>query len=257
MKHFLPLFLLSVALHFNVAAQVCTPDPAVISAGTIGPTPSPQVGLPDGDINVPYSQVITFVVPNDTTITVPGLGSFTVTVNYWEITGVSGLPPGLADQCNASPCKWNGGSNGCVKISGTPLVGGDSTVLLATIMNVTLPPPLGLTQSVPTPLPYNMHVEDPNSIGDELNPNAFGVSQNVPNPFNGVTRIKFSSPNPSNIHFSMMNQFGQVVMEKNIVANSGVNELSVDVSSLSNGIYFYNLNNGDETSATLKMVVLE
>lgn len=257
MKRFYTLCLFVFALTLNLAAQVCVPDPAVIAAGVPGPTPSSQTGLPSATLNAAYSQNITFVVPADTTITLPLVGAVTVTVNYWEITGATGLPTGLSEACNVSPCTWVGGTNGCINISGTPTVAGSYTAQITGNLNVNLPPPVGGSQNVPTPMPYTMSVDDPNSIGDVLNVNAFGISQNVPNPSNGATTIKFSSPKPAEVSFTLVNQFGQVVMVKNIRTTSGINELNVDVSSLANGVYFYSMNNGDAVTSTRKMVVLE
>lgn len=83
----------------------------------------------------------------------------------------------------------------------------------------------------------------------------FSVAQNFPNPVNGITRVNVYLQNPGTISFKVTNLTGQTLMnmEKSDV-QPGVSQFVVDGSSLSSGIYFYTVSQGDK-SITKKMIV--
>ncbi len=89
--------------------------------------------LPAGTMGLTYDQDVTFVMFTDT----QGL-----TVNYFQIASVSGLPFGLNWQCNNSGngCTYNPANSiyGCVKICGTPLQSGFFVIHVGVIANLQL-----------------------------------------------------------------------------------------------------------------------
>lgn len=107
------LFAFAFVLTPKTHAQ-CIPDTNLTATGIY---PSP---LPDGCVGQPYSQVVQFVFPVDTTVS-----GFTVPFDSFQITGVANLPAGISYVCDNAPCKFIPASfgqpaRGCALVSGTP-----------------------------------------------------------------------------------------------------------------------------------------
>lgn len=98
---------------------------------------------------------------------------------------------------------------------------------------------------------------------DEL-PNVYSIAQNYPNPFNPSTTIKFNLPVNANVKLTIYNILGeQVDVLKDDFLSAGSYEMRWDAvsSSLSSGIYFYNIKaegiNGSNYNQTRKMILLK
>lgn len=74
---------------------------------------------------------------------------------------------------------------------------------------------------------------------NEYNALQWSVGQNIPNPAQKTTLIPFRLPEAGNVTFSLMTINGQILFFQNVEASAGNNSLSYDISTLSNGIYFY------------------
>ncbi|MBZ0202301.1 MAG: T9SS type A sorting domain-containing protein [Ignavibacteria bacterium] len=88
-------------------------------------------------------------------------------------------------------------------------------------------------------------------------PNSFSLSQNYPNPFNPVTNIKFSIPNAGLVKLVVFDVAGREVatlINENVAA--GYYNADFDASSLSSGVYFYQITSGDFVD-TKKMVLIK
>jgi Secretion system C-terminal sorting domain len=83
----------------------------------------------------------------------------------------------------------------------------------------------------------------------------FSVGQNLPNPFNGLTKVNVYLQNAGGLSLKVTNLTGQVLMsmEKTNVL-PGVSQFVIDGSQLSSGIYFYTVKQGNQ-SITKKMVI--
>ena len=68
-----------------------------------------------GNLNAMYDQVVQVRVPNDTSV-----AGLTVQIDSFQLDYINDLPPGLSYNCDDPNCTWAGGSNGCVRIFGTP-----------------------------------------------------------------------------------------------------------------------------------------
>ena len=94
-------------------------------------------------------------------------------------------------------------------------------------------------------------------VEDENNIISFSLSQNYPNPFNPITRIRYKIPERNIVSLVVYNVLGQkvttLVDEEKLAGNY---ELQFDGSSLSSGIYFYQLKAGGFVE-TKKMVLLK
>lgn len=85
--------------------------------------------------------------------------------------------------------------------------------------------------------------------------NIESVSQNFPNPFNGMTTVAVKLTSKANLSLTVTNMLGQEVLsiEKGEVPE-GVQYFEIDAANLTNGVYFYTVRAGEATM-TRKMIV--
>ncbi len=155
---------LSVFLTYTMGGNAqCTPNPVFTMSPIPGvyppniPIPGiPLVGISDGQVNVPYSQTLTLVVLEDTTMDISFLldmidptitplmnsaGISTVmTVDVNHVTyDITGLPNNLTYACDINSCQYPSGVNGCIAISGTPIQSGTFPIDVNMTINVQIP----------------------------------------------------------------------------------------------------------------------
>ena len=167
MKKLALLFTVIIFSFNNVNAQ-CSPDFIFTSLAIPGVYPPavqiPNVPLPlgiaDGSVGVSYTQTLTLVVLQDTTMDIASLLDPTIVtainaagistimsldVNH-VVYDVSGLPNGLSYTCDQSGCQYSSGVDGCILIDGTPTQGGTFPVPVNMTVNVQIP-------AIPNPIP--------------------------------------------------------------------------------------------------------
>lgn len=108
--------LLLIALFFQffaLLAQPCTPDPNMTKPGV-----SPSK-LPDGTTGVYYSEVISLMVPLDTSIVYNG-SPVNIRIDSARVISITNIPPNFSYECDKPSQTWNGGQKGCAKVFGTP-----------------------------------------------------------------------------------------------------------------------------------------
>ena len=92
---------------------------------------------------------------------------------------------------------------------------------------------------------------------DKLNENGFSVSQNMPNPAGEATSINLNTTSGESIELKIFNVNGQQVYANTYDnLNPGKNELLINTETLSNGIYIYEVKQGNNCRR-LKMHVLK
>jgi hypothetical protein len=246
----------------KLEAQVCTPNVSCLnSSQTYGFCPDTITNLPPAYVNTPYSTSISFKVPANG----QDWGYPLVTVSKVEIykNGATGtysdgfinLPSWVTYQCSGTggKCEWNGGTTGCVLLSGTP-----TTTGLYKIKVVVKAYALGGTLSLlDTAYGYKIEVLPQSSAGlTTLSTNKFEVAQNYPNPVNSETTIGYYSIKSSPVTFKLYDVLGKVIFTFNTKPIIGYNEIKLDVRDLhlKPGIYIYSLTNGTET-ITRRMLV--
>ncbi len=69
----------------------------------------------------------------------------------------------------------------------------------------------------------------------------FLLKQNIPNPAKANTRFEFETPVGGKLNFNIVNTLGQQVISKEISAIQGLNSIDIDLSWLSQGIYYYSI----------------
>jgi hypothetical protein len=84
----------------------------------------------------------------------------------------------------------------------------------------------------------------------------FSLYQNSPNPFNKRTEIAFDLPYGGNVQFRVMDIFGRIVYQKQIVAHRAKNKIVLNTQNWSPGIYFYEIEFASKTKR-LRMMIIE
>jgi beta-lactamase superfamily II metal-dependent hydrolase len=95
---------------------------------------------------------------------------------------------------------------------------------------------------------YGPIILNPNSVDNPLanGPAVFALNQNYPNPFNPTTKISFSLANAGYTTLKVYNLIGkEVTTLVNGYITVGTHQVTFDGSQLSNGIYFYKLQSGN------------
>lgn len=81
------------------------------------------------------------------------------------------------------------------------------------------------------------------------------VSQNIPNPCNGISKVYVVLDEPCDMSLEVTNMMGQLVYQLPVRHYStGKNELTINASSLTSGVYFYTVRSGNK-AVTKKMMV--
>ena len=241
------ILLLSAVALFTaaMASAQCTPDPAYTTAGVY---PDSATGFAAGCIDVPYTQLITNVIPLDTCVEiVPGLPCVTLVFDSVVITSVTGLPPGFTYTCydadnTVSPvdgCAFEGNTIGCVLISGTAVAGDEGSYPLFISTDAYLAG--STTPQASIDVDYYTIVITTVCGGT-------GIVE--------ATTPKFNLyPNPASETFTLDGLAGLDVSEVSIMnaagkvlsTESGISAASIDmnVSNLADGVYFVRVSHGD------------
>ncbi len=237
--------------------QPCIPDPQYTNTSTQnGIYPDTTTNFGPAYVGTPYSQLITIVIPPDTTVS-----PITCTWDSTVITNVSGLPPSLSLSyaCwnqngfgNPNHCAWKGNSIGCAIITGTPVTAdiGTHTLQMFTITYLS-----GFLCPANTPVTitgYKIVVSGAIAVNE--NPNIQILQQNNPNPFSNLSEIQFTAEDNGTAQFKIYNLIGTVIQQYDMKVKKGINTLELDAKNFDSGIYFYSVVHGS-TSFTRKMIV--
>lgn len=236
MKKLFPfIILLAGIVWVNNSTAQCTPDPTctdVLNPGEI----CPEI-LPDGQVGVPYYQVVTIIPPGSADI-----GGQSVTIHHIELTGVDNMPPGLSYQANDvnmyPPTRY------CVLISGTPTVAGTYNLGVRVIPYVDIfgNPVATPEQTDDTSLVIVIH----NAVGiNGINSNnEFSLLGNIPNPFYANSKIGFYNNASETVELKVFNILGEEVYSERIRSHTGENYFRFIGDKLNKGIYVYSITNG-------------
>ncbi|HLG34791.1 MAG TPA: T9SS type A sorting domain-containing protein [Bacteroidia bacterium] len=245
-KQLLLLISLSILCTTQIYAQ-CIPNTSITVPGIY---PDSATNLPHGVVNMPYVADIQAKIPPDTTIAICG---YTI-VNYFAITGVSGLPAGFTWDSNPVNDTFPGGSNGCVRIQGTaPATTGiyNLTVQLQANGTSAICGPIGLPYSITY---YKIVIDSSTGIAP-VPVILFDVMQNSPNPlFDASTEITFTVPASGKVDFRVIDLLGKELVNRKIDAVAGLNRSYLSSKYLKPGIYFYSVTYRSKT-ITRKMIV--
>ena len=273
MKSFLCI-LFSVFLFASSAHSQCSPNPAFTFIGVPGvyppviPIPSLPNGINDGAVGVPYSQILTLIVLEDTTMDISFLLDSNV-VNVMNLAGIStimtldvnhvvfdvqDLPNGLNYTCDQSNCQYLAGVDGCILLDGTPTQGGNFTVPVNMTINMQIPPitdPLLGTTIFPgmaVDLPafaaqeYDLFIDGGTFTVSEINQ----TSSVFPNPTSTVTTLQIGSVSDVKIY----NVLGKIVFDATDVKG----KIKLSKSNLGVGIFYITVSS-ESKEETLKLII--
>jgi len=249
------LLLLSIAVFVLKTfsfGQACSPAPTYTNTNTQrGIWPDTLVNFAPAYVGTPYSQLVTIVIPHDTTSGPP------LNIHFnWDSTvmvSVSGLPTSLTYACwnnNAARpnnCTWNGNSIGCALITGTPVTAGTYPLLFSTNNYIHT-----AGNQPATVKGYKIIVNAAQGVNE--NPDVTVLLQNNPNPFNDKTEISFSTENNGTAQLKIYNLMGSMVQQLDVKVKKGMNKIELDAKNFDAGVYFYSVINGSD-AFTRKMIV--
>ena len=240
MKNF--FLTLTLAFAFVGAQAQCTPDPQFTIAGIY---PDSATGLPNAMVGQAYNEVITIISPVDTSTVIFGQ-TVSVTIQTIELTGVTGLPPSFSYDCATTNCIFAGGSSSCAVLTSA----GPTSAEIGShqvIMNTTTTVDAGLfgiqTQNDVVDY-YYINVSNATSVINQFNDFTFELKDIFPNPLNSNAKIQFISGISADVVFTVYNNLGEKIEERNIAASRGVNNVEISANDYANGMYLYSINNG-------------
>lgn len=225
----------------------CTPDSNVTTTDIYGP--SPEEGLPYGEVGSPYVAVISLNVPNDTTFQ-----GNTVALDSMVLLDITGLPPGFTYECNPEPCVFYGNERGCIKISGLTNDPADAKVwnLVSNFdFRITFAGfPFNFTEAVSD---YRIDLTGyPQSIDPlEHSDFAFEVDQN---PVTRASQLKIGAPQVGAMSLRVFSLLGTEVYQKELFSTGSEFQFAIGSLGLKPGIYFAAIRQ-DTYSRTLRFVV--
>ncbi len=243
MKKILLLLLLGITITYSAFSQ-CTP---VAFPGPSLTLPDTSQGLKPAVATVPYHEVIHVRIPHDTII--PPL-TIPVNIDSAGVVSISGMPSGFSYVTNSATDFWPGGSYGCIVIQGTAAEADTGTYL--TIINVQV-----VVAGNPLAFAYPYEIEVLDSINQGFSHDdftKFTVQQNIPNPFDDKTIIKFNTLRASVFTFEVYDVVGNKVRKDEIFALRGVNKIIFNKENLKSGVYFFRLSD-NENSIVKRMVI--
>jgi hypothetical protein len=240
MKNF--FLTLTLAFTFVGAQAQCTPDPQFTIAGIY---PDSATGLPNAMVGQAYNEVITIISPVDTSTVILGQ-TISVTIQTIELTSVTGLPPSFSYDCATTNCIFAGGSTSCAVLTSA----GPTSAEIGShqvIMNTTTTVDAGLfgiqTQNDVVDY-YYINVSNATSVINQFNDFTFELKDIFPNPLNSNAKIQFISGISADVVFTVYNNLGKKIEERNIAASRGVNNIEISAKDYANGMYLYSINNG-------------
>lgn len=216
------------------SAQTCNPQ---YQDSTFGAWPDTTTNFAPAYVNVPYVQPLDFKAPANSGDIDPQYAGGTI--NSYRVTSVTGLPTGFTYHCSAANCQYNGGVAGCAELRGTATIGqvGVYPITINIQAQITIPP-------IPFPAPVNRSFPGYKLVVMEevglsfLSPNEVYV---YPNPASSVVNV-VNAHNYETIE--VYGVTGQLVAKKAV----SLEEETVDISELKEGVYFLHLVKGENKS---------
>ena len=240
--------LLFVFLFSGLIAQAqCVPDTS-ITHNDPGIYPDTITNLPHAHPGIAYQTTIQFKILADTFYM-----GFNVPIDSVNILSVGPLPPSFNYLCTPSSCSFPGGSDACVLLTGNPTTGTIGTyplVVQVKAYGTLLGTPVNLTSNITG---YKIVIDTTTAINN-IEPLAFSVGQNSPNPVHELTNIPVTVTKNVSVALTVTNLIGKKVFQQNYSLQRGKNTINLDLHDLPPGIYLYSLTDG-KNNVTRRMIV--
>lgn len=246
-----------------INGQNCLPDSSYIPVGPgLYPLPDtslvqdPTLGInKDAYENCFFDFTFTMVVPdsivfpNSPPVKLTTMEFLNIEFDYGTVnTGVEGFT------CEPPSCIWDGGTTGCVEISGIILVppGQYDAILFTEIFLDGFPNPFLIEFPSPNLVvaQYRLNVYPMPATGcstgiDDVN-NHLEFTKASPNPFNETTTIFLHSKANFITNFTIYNILGETIETKKVHLVNGENKINFDGSNLSAGMYMVTIGKGKD-----------
>lgn len=236
MKKFYTLVLFAV--FFKSAFSQCTPDPNLNGTGF---TPAE---LPFAYTDAPYSQVLSFMAPKDTTTTFNG-NQVDVVIDSVIMLQLIGVPDHFQYEC-LNRCSILGGGKGCALLSGqaqeSQIGAYRIKILLQTYFKIKNAP--NQFSRIDSGDSYQFRIYKTTGLGLIMGTAATAIKA-YPNPAN--TNISFDLsmlPHHSTGSVAIVDVLGRKVYEGTFENN---NAGKIDVSAWKSGVYKCMIRTGEET----------
>ncbi len=221
----------------------CVPNQQYVDS-VYGVWPDTTENFASAVLNVFYSDTLNLLVPMDAGLINPDFSG--VNIDSVALTGVDGLPPGIAVICNSqtsASCTFLTDEVGCGLIEGTPTTAGiyDLTI------NVTAYALGGFVQVPQSFGGYTIVVAEDNSAiltSSALKPMDVRA---VPNPALGNTSFVFNLARAAKARVQVYNLVGEKLWDRNVSGKQGANTLPFDATALQSGVYLYTVEAGGNT----------
>lgn len=242
MKKIFTLFVVLICCYGKNYAQ-CIPDVNAMPNGTY--TAAYPSSLTPTCVNNAYTDTITIAYPLDSI-----LFGFTLAFDSFQVVNVSNLPAGLNWSCGSVTCRTVGNppssTHGCILIDGIPTAttAANNQLVIDIAMWVTVPfigsQVLTDTVSVGLFVDVCTGIQHPTS----------GLINLYPNPATDQLTVDFG-PTSTTGSIKLYNMMGEVVMNSAITSPM----MSIDVSTLTPGVYFAVIDSNDGLSS--QRIVIE
>ena len=251
----------------NVNGQ-CSPNFIFTTLGLPGiyppnlPIPNMPIGIADGQLNVPYSQTLTLVVLEDTTLDI-GFLLPTSVVSAMNLAGIStvmtvganhvtyditGLPSNLTFSCDINNCQYTSGIDGCIEINGTPTQSGTFPIDVNMVINIQIPAIGAIFAGMAVDLPafsgqqYDLFIDGSAGI------NTHGIPQIeiYPNPTADKTTLRFEGVR----NIKVYDNLGRIAFVETNVNN----KMEFSRNNLGSGLFIIEIT--DENSIHRKNLII-
>jgi len=183
------LIQLSFTLFFfsfqNKLISQCTPDPGLYYPDGWGVVPDDGTVLPVQYVGQPYDYTLFFKAPT-TAQQVVDAGYFSSCwpacgqdVDQIEIVNITGMPPGLSENCNSPGCIWYTSEDGCAQVTGIPTTAGYYTIEIKLEGKVTI---LGIAEYRDYTMTFYQPIEQ---APCEVFASIQAVNESTPNAYDG------------------------------------------------------------------------
>ena len=243
MKQLLLTFLATCLALFSYSQ--CTPDSSITSPGIF---PDEMTNLDEAFVDQAYSTQIDVLTPLDTSVSLNGF-NVSVTISNIDLTSITGLPNNFTYTCNPPNCSFAGGTYACAEIYSTvnptqadigyyPLIMTTSTLAI----NVPL---IGSITQLDTVDYFFIDISNLTTTLEHVNTSTFKILDVFPNPVSDHASFQFVHGESEKVFFYIVDVLGNIVHEKIINSNYGVNKFDLNISKLPSGIYTYCFKNSN------------
>jgi hypothetical protein len=189
--------------------------------------------MPDGYLNIVYSEEATILVPEEF---LPG-----VFVHHLTLTAVDNLPTGLSWESNAANNEFFAGNYYCIVLSGTPTEADVFYLKIVVDVYIDLNGQAVYYGSVTDSTSLSMIIREDFGVKD---PGQYiTIEGSFPNPFSVQTEIHFYSKQNGIMQFEVYSLLGEKLHVQDVDSHPGKNKIIFKGDMLPAGTYCYVLRN--------------